>query len=47
MSLQSMNDSKILEMANHFVDEEKALDINQINDILNDKSCQKIMKQYK
>ena len=46
MSLQSMNDSKILELANRFIDEEKVLDKNKINDILNDKNSQKIMKKY-
>ena len=47
MSLQSMNDSKMLELANRYIDEEKVLDKNKINDILNDKSSQKIMKKYK
>ena len=42
-----MNDSKMLELANRYIDDEKVLDKNKINDILNDKSSQKIMKKYK
>ena len=47
MSLQSMNDSKMLELANKYVDDERGLDKTKINDILNDKSTQRIMKKNK
>jgi hypothetical protein len=47
MSLQSMNDSKMLELANKYVDDERDLYKTKINDILNDKSTQRIMKKYK
>ena len=47
MSLQSMNDSKMLELANKYVDDERNLYKTKINDILNDKSTQRIMKKYK
>ena len=47
MSLQSMNDSKMLELANKYVDDGRGLDKTKINDILNDKSTQRIMKKYK
>ena len=47
MSLQSVNDSKMLELANRYVEEGKGLDKNKINEILNDKTAQKIMKNYK
>ena len=47
MSLQSMNDSKILELANHYVNDDKILDKGKINDILNDKNNQKTVKKYK
>ena len=47
MSLQSMNDSKMLELANKYVDDERGLDKTKINDILNDKRTQRIMKKYK
>ena len=47
MSLQSMNDSKMLELANNYVDDENNFDLDKINDILNDKNSQKIMKKYK
>ena len=45
MSLQSVNDSKMLELANRYIEEGKSLDKNKINDILNNKSCQKKMKK--
>ena len=47
MSLQSMNDSKILELANHYVNDDQILDKGKINDILNDKNNQKTVKKYK
>ena len=42
-----MNDSKMLELANKYVDDERGLDKTKINDILNDKRTQRIMKKYK
>ena len=47
MSLQSMNDSKMLELANKYIDDGGVLDRSKINDILNDKSSQKFMKKNK
>ena len=47
MSLQSINDSKMLELANNYVDDGNNFDLDKINDILNDKNSQKIMKKYK
>ncbi len=47
MSMQSINDSKMLELANKYVNDGKGLDKTKINDILNDKTTQKIMKKYK
>ena len=47
MSLQSVNDSKMLELANRYVEEGKGIDKSKINDILNDKTSQKIVKHYK
>ena len=45
--MQSINDSKILELAKHYIDEEKIIDKGKINEILSDKNTQKIIKNYK
>ena len=42
-----MNDSKMLELANKYIDDGGVLDRSKINDILNDKSSQKFMKKNK
>ena len=47
ISMQSINDSKILELAKHDIDEEKIIDKGKINEILSDKNTQKIIKNYK
>lgn len=47
ISMQSINDSKILELAKHYIDEEKIIDKGKINEILSDKNTQKIIKNYK
>ena len=47
MSLQSMNDSKMFELANFYVEEGGVLDKGKINEILDEKSTQKIIKKYK
>ena len=47
ISMQSMNDSKILELAKHYIDEDKIIDKGKINEILSDKNTQKIIKNYK
>ena len=47
ISMQSINDSKILELAKHYIDEEKIIDKGKINEILSDKNSQKIIKNYK
>ena len=47
MSMQSINDSKMLELANNYVDVDDMdiFDMGRINDILNNKNTQKIMKK--
>ena len=45
MSLQSINDSKMLELANKYIDDGVIVDKSEINDILNDKTIQKVMKK--
>ena len=45
MSLQSINDSKMLELANKYIDDGVIVDKSEINDILNDKTFQKVMKK--
>ena len=51
MSLQSINDSKMMEMANHFIDDDKIINKEKISEILNEKSNQRnfkiIDKNYK
>lgn len=47
MSLQSMNDSKMFELANFYVEDGGVLDKGKINEILDEKSTQKIIKKYK
>jgi len=47
MSLQSMNDSRMLELANHFVDEDKMVNKDKINEILNEKYTQRNIKMNK
>ena len=47
ISMLSINDSKILELAKHYIDEEKIIDKGKINEILSDKNTQKIIKNYK
>ena len=47
MSLQSMNDSRMLELANHYVNDDNILDKGKINNILNDKNYQKVLKNNK
>ena len=47
MSLQSINDSKILELANRYVNDGRILDKEKINEILSDKSSKKITKIFK
>ena len=47
MSLQSMNDSKMFELANFYVEDGGVLDKGKINEILDEKSTQKIFKKYK
>ena len=46
-SMQSLNDSKMLELANHFVEEEKFLNKDKINEILNEKNNQRNIKLNK
>ena len=46
-SLQSINDSKMLEMANYFVEEEKIVNKEQIKEILNEKTSQRNIKLNK
>ena len=47
MSLQSINDSRIFELANHFVDEDKMVNKEKINSILNEKYSQRNIKMNK
>ena len=51
MSLQSINDSKMLEMANYFIDDDKIVNKEKISEILNEKNSQRnfkiINKNYK
>ena len=48
MTMQSLNDSKMLEMASKYVEEDNAkLDKNKANEILNEKNAQKLLKKYK
>ena len=47
MSLQSTNDSRMLELANHFVDEDKMVNKDKINEILNEKYTQRNIKMNK
>ena len=47
MSLQSINDSRILELANHFVDGDKMVNKEKINSILNEKYSQRNIKMNK
>ena len=44
MSLQSINDSKMLEMANHFIDDDKIVNKEKISEILNEKNSQRNFK---
>ena len=37
ISMQSLNDSNIMEIANRYITEEEGLDKNEINEILNSK----------
>ena len=46
-SLQSINDSKMLEMANYFVEEDKIVNKEQIKEILNEKNSQRNIKLNK
>lgn len=46
ISMQSMNDSKILELAKHYIDEEKIIDKGKISEILSDKNTKKTIKNY-
>ena len=43
-SLQSINDSRMLEMANYLVEEDKIINKDQIKDILNEKNSQRNIK---
>ena len=43
-SLQSINDSRMLEMANYLVEEDKIINKEQIKDILNEKNSQRNIK---
>ena len=43
-SIQSINDSKMMEMANHFVEEDKLVNKDKINEILNEKNSQRYIK---
>ena len=43
-SLQSINDSKILEIANKFIEDDKAFNKGEISEILKDKNYQKKLK---
>ena len=47
MSLQSLNDSRIFELANHFIDEDKNVNKEKINSILNEKYSQRNIKMNK
>ena len=48
LTMQSLNDSKMLEMASKYVYEDNAkIDKNLVNEILNEKNSQKLLKQYK
>ena len=47
MSLQSINDSRIFELANHFIDEDKTVNKDKINSILNEKYSQRNIKMNK
>ena len=48
MTVQSMNDSKMLEMASKYLYEDNAkVDKDMINEILNEKNAQKLLKKYK
>ena len=46
-SIQSINDSKMMEMANHFVEEDKIVNKDKINEILNEKNSQRYIKLNK
>ena len=46
MSMQSINDSKMLEMASNYIDDDMDIfDKGRINDILNDKNTRKTFKK--
>ena len=47
VTMQSLNDSKMLEMASKYVDNNKLVDKKEINEILNEKSNQQLFKKLK